>query len=312
MDINTLLKKVYDSTKNNKQGKVASYIPELKKVDSTIYGITIMDCVTGKLYSIGNYNTKVALESVSKLFTLAMAVEKFGINIIIKKIGIDVSPFKFNSVIAEELSKNHTINPFVNQGAIATTSLFYNKNLRKFKKIIIDNIRSYAGVRLKVGKSILHSESTHNFTNLALAYLLKSHNRFYGDDIPKTVNVYTKQCSLLVSSQDLATMGSVFANKGVHVKTNKQFIKPKNVNFILNILKNEGLYEYSESWVVQTDGRAAAKSGVGGCLLIIIPELMFSIGIVSPKLDSTGNSVRGIKAGVKLVKLLYKYRSQLR
>lgn len=302
-DYNKIIDSVYKQTKHIKSGKKAHYIPELAKVSSSIFAISICD-VNGNLYHKGDYNSKVAIESISKLFSLSLAVKKHGVDTVFKKIGMHGSFLPFNSIIAAKLAPSHTINPFLNQGAMATTSLLYQKNNKAFKKSILDNMNDFASKRLSVGKDIYESESETNSINMSLAYLLKNNKRFYAPVIP-TVDTYTYQCSVKVTSDDLARMASVFANGGVNPKTNKELLTKKQTEYILNNLLPEGLYEYSDEWIVKTGGDAYAKSGVGGGILIVIPGVC-GIGIVSPRLDKHGNSKRGVSAGIKLARKLSK------
>lgn len=297
MDYKNILEEVYNKVKSNKGGKLASYIPQLAKADPSIFGITFCD-VNGNCHSIGDSNKKVPIESISKLFSLALAVKRHGKNVVYKKIGTDGSFMPFNSIIAAKLAPTHTINPYVNQGAMATTSLLYKKDSKQYKKDILDNLSDFANTDLKLDESVYKSESATNSTNMSLAYLLKSLNRFYGP-VDEVVDTYTYQCSVKISSKDLAVMASVFANAGKHPQSNKQLLSKDDAEYILNTLKPEGLYEYSPTWMVKTDGKSYAKSGVGGGILIVIPNVG-GIGIVSPKLDKYGNSVRGIEAGIKL------------
>jgi glutaminase len=290
------LEKVYKNTKNKKGGKNASYIPELLNVNPNIFGISIVDC-NGNKYSIGDSKKTVAIESISKLFALSRVVQKYGIKHVIDKIGFHGSFLPFNSVLGVNQSQSHTINPFVNAGAMATTSLLYKKDKKSYFREIHNTLNSFANRNLSVSKNIFHSESETNTKNMALAYLLKSFNRFYGP-VPECVDVYTKQCSITVSSDDIAMMASVFANNGIHPVTKKQLLTCNQSNSILRGLSPEGLYEYSDTWSVKTG--VPAKSGVGGGILIVVPGVC-GIGIVSPPLDKIGNSYKGLIAGEKLV-----------
>lgn len=298
-----LIDKVYKETRHINTGKRAHYIPQLAKVDPRIFGISICT-VGGDVYNVGDYKKKVAIESISKLFTLAAVTAKHGTKYVAKRIGSHGSWAPFNSVTAANRSHTHTINPFLNQGAMATTSLLYQKNQKKYKKFLLDNMSTYAASPLKVGKSVYHSESATNSHNMSLAYLLKSFNRFYGPVIP-SVDAYTYQCSVMVNSMDLAKMASTFANQGVQPISKKKLLTKKDTQYILNILQPEGLYQYSDRWMALTGGGAYAKSGVGGGILIVIPGIC-GIGIVSPRLDRVGNSKRGIAAGIKLSRALSK------
>jgi len=300
-DYQTILEKVYEQTKKIKGGKNAHYIPQLAKVNSNIFGISICD-VNGNLFSVGDHNKSVAIESISKLFSLAAAVKKHGTKQVHDKIGMHGSFMPFNSILAAKLSPSHTINPFLNQGAMATTSLLYKKNHKKYKEFLRKNMSNYASKNLKVGKKIYESESDTNSTNMSLAYLLKSEKRFYAP-VDSAVDAYTYQCSVKVTSDDLARMASVLANEGVNPMSKKRLLSKEQTTYILNNVLPEGLYEYSDDWIARTGGRAFAKSGVGGGLLIVLPDIC-GIGIVSPPLDKHGNSVKGIAAGVKLSKKL--------
>jgi glutaminase len=287
MNIQKVLEDIYKIVKKVKSGKNASYIPELKKVNPNIYGISICLC-DGNMYNIGDFNDEVAIESVAKVFTLILALEKKGKEKINNLIGHDSSFLPFDSLLAVELSESHTINPFVNAGAIATTSLLYEKN---FWKKIKDNMDIFAGKKLKFSEKIYQSELKTNYQNRSLAYTLKSYDKFYGD-IESTLDVYTKQGSVLVSSRDIAKMASSIANNGIHPITGKKTMSKKNIHYILGQMIGGGLYKYSNTWF--TEIGIPAKSGVGGVIMCVVPGKM-GIGIVSPPLNKEGNSVRGIK-----------------
>ena len=296
--IQDLIDKVYHKVKSNNNGNVASYIPELAKADPNLFGICFVTC-DGNIYTAGDAEKTIPIESVSKVFTAAMAADELGVDVVNDKIGNMGSSLPFNSVIATVLTETHTINPFVNQGAIATTSLFYKPNKKAFKNKILSNMDNYAGRKLSLNTPVYKSENATNSTNMALSYLLKSYDRFYGD-VNSTVDIYTAQCSVNVSAKDLATMASVFANEGIHPINNKRILSQEAAKYIYRALRGEGLYEYSARW--DTDvGAVSAKSGVGGAIFIIIKGVG-GIGIVSPPLDKFGNSVRGIQAGTILSK----------
>ena len=293
------IKKIYDTLKHVKGGKNADYIPELKKVNPNLYAISIFT-VDGTSYNVGDYMTEFAIESCSKVFTLSLALEKFGIKAVKEKIGTNKSSETFNSINASEKHVSHTINSFNNGGAMATTSLLYEKNKTKTVKKIVDNMSDFAGRKLHVNKNIYLSEINNVSHNLAIAYLLDSYNRFYGD-VQDCVDIYTKQCSVMVTSRDVAIMAATMANKGVNPKTGQKIIEQKYISYILNHMKDNGLYEESGDWM-KTVG-LPVKSGVSGILMIVIPGVM-GIGIISPPLNKYGNSVKGIKTAKLLLKEL--------
>tara|TARA_Y100000591_G_scaffold247071_1_gene218149 strand:- start:11438 stop:12640 length:1203 start_codon:yes stop_codon:yes gene_type:complete len=315
--IKMILNTAYNKTKNNKKGKKANYIPELAKADETKFGITIC-MVNGEIFKIGDSNYKVPIESISKLFSYGAALNKFGINTMLKRIGSGGSQLPFNSILGVLFSDSHTISPFINAGAIATTSCHYvptyneatakgpcrydknyNAAYRARMKAIIEH---YRGAGLKVDKDVFKSEDSTNDLNTAIAYVLKLNKKMYGP-VLQCLDAYTWQGSLLVDSTDLAILGAVFANGGVHPLNNSRINTETDVAHLLNSLQAMGLYQYSSIWEIKTGGRVYAKSGVGGGLIIILPNLC-SIGIVSPRLDKYGNSVRGIEAGLILSQLL--------
>jgi glutaminase len=300
-DINNIYKKL----KKSHIGQNADYIPELKKVNPNLYAISIYT-VDGQVYNIGDYETEFAIESCSKVFTLSLVLEKYGIPFMKKNIGEGKTLVKFNSINETLENKLHTINSFNNGGAMATTSLLYEKNVNKsiFEKKIIKNMSDFAGRKLHVDKKIYTSEINNAEHNLAIAYLLKSYDMFYGD-VQESVDVYTRQCSVMLTSHDLAIMAATLANKGVNPKTKKKIVDSKYISYILTHMEENGLYEESDHWMSQIG--FPAKSGVSGALMVVIPNVM-GIGIYSPRLNKHGNSDKGIKTMKLLTPLLKKYR----
>ena len=183
---------------------------------------------------------------------------------------------------------------------MATTCLLYDPNTSRFNKSLLDNISNFAGRKLHVDEKIYTSEIQNSEHNLKIAYLLKSYDRFYGD-VKTCLDVYTRQCSVMVTTKDLALMAATFANNGKQPKTKKQLISKKNVEYIINHLHINGLYNESEKWMKEVG--IHIKSGVSGVLLIVIPGIM-GIGIASSPLNKYGNSVKGLKTAKMIGKLL--------
>ena len=294
-----ILKKIYNKIKKNKSGNVASYIPELKNIDPNIFAISIC-MVDGMKYNIGDFKKKISIQSVSKVFTLALSLQENGLFDIKKKIGSQGSFLPFDSIISTNISETHTLNPFVNAGAIATTSTIKGRTKKDIWEKIYNNLNSFAGKKLDFSTTLFNSEIKTNQKNKSLAYLLKSHNRFYGN-VEDIVEVYTKQGSVLLTSEDLSVMAAVFANKGIHPINKKKIINEENILYILGQMLGGGMYEYSNTWII--DVGLPAKSGVGGYIMIIVPGIM-GISIVSPQLDKNGNSVKGIMVAEELSKKL--------
>jgi glutaminase len=299
IDWTTILQKVYSKNKDFHAGHNADYIPALKNVDPNLYGISVFT-IEGDLYEIGDTNTLVAIESVSKIFSLALALKKHGISTVLKKIGNEQSYDPFNSIKAIEKSNIHTLNSFDNGGAMATTSLSYISNRRSFEKRIYDEMSAFASRKLSMSKPIYKSEIENADHNRALAHLLASYGRFYAP-VEETVDAYTRQCSALVTTRDIAIMASTLANGGVNPKTGKKLLDRKQTDYILEHMIRHGMYEMSDKWAKQIG--YPAKSGVGGIILIVIPGIA-GIGIVSPPLTKDGNSAKGIKTVEKISRLL--------
>ena len=295
------IQKIYNKLKNTVGGKNVDYIPELEKVDPNLYSISIFT-VDGQHFNIGDFKHEFAIESCSKVFTLALALEKYGKRVLKDKIGEYVSKENFNSICAVDKMSNHTINSFNNGGAMATTSLLYKPNDKQFVKEIVDNMSDFADKKLHINNKIYKSELLHSQHNLAIAYLLESYGRFYGE-VESSVNVYTKQCSVMVSTCDLAIMAATLANVGINPKTKKRLVSNVNTEYIINHMSINGLYNETSKWM--TDIGLPAKSGVSGLLLIVVPGVM-GIGIVSPPLNKYGNSVKGIKTAKMISTILNK------
>lgn len=299
MNLEKNLENIYKKCKKIKGGKNASYIPALTKVNPSLYAISICT-VEGEQYDIGDYSTFFSIQSISKVFSLALALDKYGTDYLKKKIGNKASKLPFNSINAIENLPTHASNSFSNAGAIATTCLSfeksYEKDRNKFEKKILDNMNKFAGKKLHISKGIYNSEFSLAYHNFALAYLLKSYGRFDGD-VPTCIDVYTRQCSVMVTSQDISVMAATIANGGINPITNDVVMDKKNIPYIIDQMYKNGLYDQSEEF--NNLAGIPCKSGVGGCLLIVIPGVM-GISIFSPPLNKYGNSYKGIKTAIML------------
>lgn len=293
------LKHIYEKVKNMKQkGKNADYIPDLKVANKNIYGFSI--CYTnGDIVNFGNYDTEVGIESVSKVFTLALALNMFSIDKLMKCIGNNAEKHEFNSIDDVIHIQGHTINSFVNAGAMATTSLLYDnkkspsENEKNIDKHILENMESFAGRKLKLNKHLYLSEYETSQHNREIIDKLVLYRRFYGD--PQTIlKSYTKQCSMMVTTKDIAIMAATLANGGTNPVTHKHIISNEKTNYIIDHMAQHGLYDEAPLWWKKT--YLPAKSGVGGIIMIVIPGIM-GIGIVSPPLNKYGNSYKGVETG---------------
>jgi len=273
------------------EGKNADYIPALAQVDPKLFGIALVT-VDGKVFQKGDVTAPFSIQSISKVFTLASAIETSGPEAVLEKIGVDATGQVFNSIVAIELMKGKEMNPFVNPGAIATTSLVEGKTAEEKWARILGIHEAFAGRKLTVNQEVYKSESDTNERNRAIALLMHAYGRLYFDPLAST-DIYTRQCSISVTASDLAVMAATLANGGKNPVTGKQVIAPENAMRVLAVMATAGLYDDSGIWLYRVG--LPGKSGVGGGIIAVAPG-RFGVAVFSPPLDAAGNSVRAQKA----------------
>jgi len=286
-DIQTALDEAYAEYKDVKEGKNADYIKELATVDPNIFGIALVT-TDGKVFTVGDVSSMVSIQSVSKVFTMAKVIEEQGHQAIQDKIGVDATGEVFNSIVAVERMKGKEINPLVNPGAIAASSLITGVDSAAKWKSIVEVQSAFAGRQLNLNMPVYISEANDNLRNQAIAHLLLAYGRMYFDPVQST-DIYTKQCALNVNAKDLATMAGTLANGGINPLTEKTVVSVETVMYTLPVMATAGLYDDSGIWYYNSG--LPAKSGVGGGLLAVCPG-KFGIAVVSPPLDAAGNSVK--------------------
>lgn len=286
--IKQALTTVYNQHKNDRGGKNADYIPELAKVDPNLFGIAIV-AANGEVQTIGNVDVPFAIESISKVFVYALALHDQGEAVVTEKVGVNATGFPFNSVMAIETRSDHKQNAFVNAGAIQITSLIKGKDSAEKWQRVLTFIKQLSDNKVYLGDKVYRSETDTNLHNQAITKLMASYGLMEGDGLD-ALDRYTKACSIMVTAKELALMGAVLANGGVHPITHQRLIDPRYVRDALSQMVVNGLYEDSGMWWF--DVGIPAKSGVGGGMLAIVPHKM-AIVVFSPPLDKAGNSVRG-------------------
>jgi len=294
-EIQAALDGAYAKYKDLKEGKNADYIPALAKVDSNIFGIALVT-TDGKVYTTGDIQSAVSIQSISKVFTLAKVIEEQGPEAIAKTIGVDATGMRFNSIVSIEFSQKSLggpeMNSLVNPGAIATTSMVKGSTRDEVWKSILGYYSDFAGRPLTVDQEVFKSEADTNQRNQAIGYLMYAYGYIMANPMQAT-DVYTEQCSVSVNAKDLATMAATLANAGKNPVTGKQLMKAANVPHVLAVMATAGLYDDSGKWLYRTG--LPGKSGVGGGLIAVSPG-KFGIAVVSPPLDEAGNSVKAQKA----------------
>jgi glutaminase len=286
--VQAIVQEAYDKFKGDARGKNADYIPELAKVDSKLFGIAIVT-TDNQTIAVGDTKTAFSIQSIAKVFSLALAMQEQGAEKVFQKIGSEPTGRPFNSPLAVVDMPTHSANPLVNAGAIATVSLISGASPTEKWNKILSFYGRVAGEKLSLIDAVYKSEAATNTGNKALSYLLAKYDRIYADPF-QSVDVYTKECSVGVNALQLARMGATLANGGKNPSTGEQVIKAENVPEILSAMMMAGLYDGSGGWAWHVG--LPAKSGVGGGMVSVVPG-KGAIAVFAPPLDEAGNSVKG-------------------
>ena len=285
--VQAVVREAYDKFRSDTSGKNADYIPYLAQVDSKLFGVAVVT-TDNQTFSLGDIDYSFSIQSISKVFTAALAMEELGADKVFQRIGNEPTGRAFNSVNAVVDMPTHTGNPLVNAGAIATTSLISGQNANEKWNKILNFYGKVAGEKLALIDQVYKSEAATNAGNKALSMLLAKYDRIYADPF-ESVDIYTKQCSVGVNVVQLARMGATLANNGVNPKTGEKVIKSEDVPYILSVMMMAGLYDGSGGWAWHVG--LPAKSGVGGGIVAIAPG-KGAIAVFGPRLDEAGNSVK--------------------
>lgn len=271
-----------------REGEVADYIPALAAADPSALGMAIVG-TRGGMFAVGDAEVAFSIQSVSKPFVFALVCDALGPELAREKLGVNSTGLPFNSVMAVELNEQRTMNPMVNAGAMATTALVPGADADERWNHLVDGLSRFAGRPLEVDEDVYASESATNLRNRGIAHLLEGYGVLEGDPDEAT-DLYTRQCSLLVTAVDLAVMGATLADGGVNPVTGQRVVDPITAKRVLAALATAGLYERSGDWLY--DVGLPGKSGVSGGIVTISPG-KGGLAVWSPPLDAAGNSVRG-------------------
>ncbi|MDF2415329.1 MAG: glutaminase A [Aeromonas popoffii] len=286
--IESLVAEAYERYRSLDEGRVADYIPALAKVPRELFGICVVG-VGGAVYTAGDVSYEFTIQSVSKPFVFALICQAIGEAEARTKLGVNATGLPFNSVMAVELNQDRTMNPMVNAGAIAATSLAPGANADEKWQFIEDGLSRFAGRKLTLNREVYDSEAATNLRNRGIAKLLEGYDRMYFDALEAT-DIYTKQCSLNVSARDLAIMGATLADGGVNPITEERVVDASICKRVLAVLATAGLYELSGDWLYEIG--LPGKSGVSGGIVTVVPG-KGGVGSFSPALDEAGNSIKG-------------------
>ena len=295
--VSRIIPQLYDKYRGCSDGKLADYIPELTRANPDWFGISVATA-DGHFYSIGDAEQAFTIQSISKAFTFGMVLDDLGVNTVEKRIGVEPSGEAFNSISLDPIS-GRPYNPMINAGAIAATGLVRGDDLDERFEKIRHCFSRYAGRDLDVDEEVYRSESETGFRNRAIANLLRNFEML-DDPVDEAVEVYFKQCSILVTCRDLSLMAASLANSGVNPVTGERVLKPDNVERVLSVMSTCGMYDYSGEWIFTVG--LPAKSGVGGGVVGVLPGQL-GVAVFSPLLDAKGNSVRGVQTFTELSRL---------
>jgi len=292
--IKSAIERVYSATLPISGGGPATYIPELAKVNPELFAISICD-KNQQIYNQGDFSVPFTLQSISKVFAYAFVLENYSDEDIDIKVGLEPSGEVFDSII--KLDKyQRPFNPMVNAGAIAITDLIISrfgsqsldKSVQFFSRLLGEDL-------IQVNQAIFDSEFENGERNRALAHLLKSFD-ILDNPVEEVLRLYFQHCSLDVTTEGLARMGSTLARNGLnHAK--QPVIKKESIRKLLSVMLSCGMYNYAGQWIYEVG--LPAKSGVSGGILAIAPN-QYGVAVYSPPINGDGCSHRGAYAIKKL------------
>ncbi len=300
--MNKILKKIINDTKTfANQGKVATYIPELSKMNKNISGIVTID-MNNNIYSAGDTDIKFTIQSMSNIVTLLLALMDHGEKVF-DKVGKEPSGDPFNSL--KRLTNKNTdkpYNPMINAGSITITSMIKADNKEERIARIINLIKDLTGNdNIEINMDVYNSELKTGDKNRSIAYFLKDKN-IIECEVCDVLDTYFKQCSIEIDCFDLANIGATLANDGISTITNKRIIPSKYATIAKAFMFTCGMYDDSGEFAVEVG--IPAKSGVSGGIFCAVPNKM-GIGVLGPSLDEKGNSI----VGIEMLKLLTKEKN---
>ena len=295
--MNTLLSRIVrDCAPHTARGHVATYIPELAKVDPDKLGIYV-SAPDGDHFA-GDCAAPFTMQSVVKPLILLLALMDSGIDTVRALVGVEATgkPFDTFNYSDQALTGAH-INPMINTGAIALCTLIRGQDYNERFDRLLELVRTLAdNPNLEVDQAVFRSEQLTGNKNRALAYLLTAYGMI-SDPVNEILDCYFKACSITVTCRDLAKIAHIFALRGIHPVTGERLFPARYAKYVTATMATCGMYDGSGEFALEVG--FPAKSGVGGGILGVIPR-QFGIGVYAPALDKHGNSVAGVQALAQL------------
>ncbi|SDG62287.1 glutaminase [Psychroflexus sediminis] len=282
---------------DDEMGKVASYIPELAKVDPLKFGVYLY-CQNGDSFQFGDSQEKFSIQSISKVFTLTIAKELLGRDLW-KRVDVEPSGTPFNSLTELERESGIPRNPFINAGSIVVADALLSV-LDNPKRDLLKFVRKLCGDDdIFYDESIYKSERSHGYRNKALVNYMKSLGNIE-NDTDKVLEFYFYQCSLAMNCEQLSKAFMLFANEGLHFQTGEKVIDKQSVKRVNSIMQTCGFYDEAGEFSFRVG--LPGKSGVGGGIVAVHPE-KYAVAVWSPMLNEKGNSALGMKVLERLTTL---------
>ncbi len=294
-NVDQILADVYARSRQDEAGALADYIPELAKVPPNSFGIAVAT-TKGKIHTIGDADVPFTIQSTSKALTYCMALELCGREHVLAHVGVEPSGDPFNAIEFSPVTRR-PFNPMVNAGAIAVSGLLRDAlGPDAAFDVLLEKFSEAAGRKLELNEDVYRSEALTGHRNRAIAHLLLSAGALK-EPVEPALDLYFKQCSIMVTAADLAIIGATIANLGVQPVTGNHVFDLDCVRDTQSVMFSCGMYDFSGGWTYEVG--IPAKSGVGGGIMGVVNRQL-GIGTYSPRLDRNGNSVRGI-ASFKLM-----------
>jgi glutaminase len=285
-----VIQDVYEKYKDIEDGEVATYIPELARANPDHFGICLTT-VDGQSFTVGDSRQEFTIQSICKPFAFQMALEQHGRDKTLRHVGVEPSGDAFNAIELEPRTMR-PYNAMINAGAIAISSLIKQGSRETGVCAFVDRMQKAAGRPLRIDEAVYQSEDATGHRNRAMAYLMLNCG-IIDSQVDHTLHQYFSQCSLLANAQDLAMMAATLANMGTNPVSQERVFDFQCIKDTLTVMFTCGLYDHAGEWAYRVG--LPAKSGVGGGIIAVVNRQL-GIAVYSPRLDSKGNSVRGILA----------------
>jgi glutaminase len=287
--ITRIVDELHAELKGVDDGALADYIPELARVDPNLFGIALTT-PDGYSHLVGDHDVPFTIQSVSKAFVYGLVIDELGPEEADARVDLEPSGDAFNEISLDPITSK-PMNAMINAGAIAVTGLCPGDGIDDRFGWLRRGLSAFANRDLGFDESVYRSESDTGHRNRAIAYLLRN-GGVLGNKVDEDLDLYFRQCSLLVTAADLAVMGATLAHGGINPVSNERVISEDSVERVLSVMCSSGMYNASGTWIAQVG--LPAKSGVGGGMVAVLPGEL-GLAAFSPRLDEQGNSVRGLR-----------------